>query len=230
MATFIKILQRGFNIHVHAIGDEAVTKTIDALEVAQQEVPGNHRNIITHLQIVKPEDIKRMHDLDITACVNVFWHFKDPCAYFEVEQRFLGKERAEKEYPLASFVKNGVRITASADHPITPDPNPFHAIEAGVTRNLYNAEFFEVDGIKDMDDSTWLLGKEERVSVMDMVKAYTINGAYSLHMDHEVGSLEMGKFADMIIIDRDIFNLNPLDIEFTKILKTIFNGNVVYES
>ncbi len=224
---FIKILRNGFNIHVHAIGDEAVSKTIDAMEVAQREVPGDHRNTITHIQLIKDRDIKRMQELDLTACVNVFWHFKDPCMYFQAELPFLGEKRADREYPLKRLVKNGIRITSASDHPCTPYPNPFFAIEAGVTRNLYNATFFKVEDIKDMDDHAWLLGREERVSVMDMVKAYTINSAYSLHMEQEIGSIEVGKYADIIVIDRDIFNINPIDIEFTKVLLTIFNGAVV---
>lgn len=227
--TFFKTMQKGFNIHVHAIGDEAITRTIDALEKAQKKVPGEHRNVITHLQVVKPEDITRMAELNITACTNVFWHFKDPCVYFGAELPFLGSQRAEREFPLASFRNNGVRITCASDHPITPYPNPFFAIEVGVTRNLYNADYFKEDDINHMDDPKWLLGKEERVTVMDMVKAYTINGAYSLYREHELGSIEVGKFADMIVIDRDIFTIDPIEIEFTQVSMTIYDGNIVYE-
>ena len=80
-----------------------------------------------------------------------------------------------------------------------------------------------------MDDSTYLLNKDERVSVEDMVKSFTINGAYSIFRDKEIGSIEVGKYADFIIIDKDIFNINPIDIEDTKVLMTILGGELVYK-
>ena len=225
---FAETLKRGFNIHIHAVGDEAVTKSIDAIEYAQNLYPGDHRNCITHLQIVKPEDIERMGKLGIVAGLNSFWHFKDPTVYFDGEVRFLGEERASREYPAKAFKDAGCVITCSADYPVTPNPNPFQAMEAGVTRNLFDADYFGVDDIQDMEDPKWLLGKEERLSLMDMVKAYTINAAYATHREKEMGSIEVGKWADMIVIDRDIFEINPLDIEFTKVLRTIYKGKTIY--
>lgn len=226
---FTETLKAGLNIHVHAIGDMAVTKTIDALKMAQNTVPGDHRNTITHLQIVNPKDIRRMKELSIIACVNAFWHFRDPCEFFELELPFLGRKRAEAEYPLASFVDNDVLITCASDFPITPYPSPFYAIQTGVTRNIFTPDYFQVDKIIDIDDPKWLLNKNERVTVEDMVKAYTINGAYALYAEDEIGSIEVGKYADMIIIDQDIFNVHPLEIEKTQVLKTIFDGCIVYE-
>lgn len=227
---FINVLSEGMNIHVHAIGDAAVTQAIDALEIAQKAVPGDHRNCITHLQIVKPSDIKRMADLNIVACCNVHWHFKDPSIYFECELPFLGEKRAENEYPLASLLKEGITITASGDVPITAYPNPFFAIECGVTRNLINAKFFKEEPIEDKDDPKWLLNKDERVSVLDMLKMYTVNAAYALHIDDITGSIEPGKYGDMIVIDRDVCEVDPLDIENTRVLKTILAGNVIYNA
>ena len=225
---FVKTLEAGLNIHIHAIGDAAVQQSIDALEYAQKLVPGDHRNTITQLQLVEPEDIRRMGELGIIACVNVHWHFKDPSIFFEAELPFLGEERANREYPLKSFLDAGVVITSSGDVPITPYPNPFYAIQLGVTRNLVNAEYFQVEPITDIDDPKWLLGPEERVTVEDMVKAYTVNAAYANYLEDEVGSIEVGKYGDLIIIDQDFFEIDPLDIEQTQVLKTIFGGKVVY--
>ena len=104
------------------------------------------------------------------------------------------------------------------------------AIQAGVTRNLYDADYFGVGAIDDEDDPRWLLGPEERVSVEDMVRAYTSNAAFAMHREQEIGTLEPGKKADMIIIDRDIFAIDHLDIEKTKVLETIFDGRVVYKA
>ena len=228
--TFIKILKRGFNIHIHAIGDAAVKEAVDALEVAQREVPGDHRNCITHLQVVRPEEIKRMADLGIVACTNPYWHFKDPCVYFQAELPYLGRERAEKEFPMKSFIDAGVIVTSSADYPVTPDPNPFFAVRAGVTRNVYHEEFYKVKPLLNIDDPEYLLEPNERADVLTMIKAYTVNAAYALHMEDEIGSIEPGKFADLMIVDNDVFKADPLAIQDIKVISKIFDGKVVFNN
>ncbi len=226
---FTKTLEAGFNIHVHAIGDAAIKETVDALEIAQRNVPGDHRNCITHLQVMRDEDIKRMADLGIVACVNAYWHFKDPCVFFESEKPYLGEARAEREFPLRSFLEAGTVITCSADYPVTTEPNAFHAIRAAVTRNVYHEDFYKVEKLQDPDDPKYLLNPDERVTVKDMVKAYTVNAAYALHLEDEIGSLEIGKKADAIVIDRDVFNTPPLEISDIKVIRTVFDGKIVYE-
>lgn len=225
---FIKALQRGFNIHIHAVGDGAVHQAVEALEKAQSTVEGHHRNCITHLQLVDKCDMEKMAQLDIIACVNPYWHIKDPCGYYDGEEIFLGRERAEKEYPLKSFTDMGVKVVSSADYPSSPYPNPFFAIQAAVTRNLYDAQYFGAEKITDENDPRWLLDPNERLSVLQMVRAYTTDAAYAIYMEDEIGSLEKGKKADAIVIDRDIFSIDHLDIENTKVLKTIFGGKEVY--
>ena len=227
---FEEVLRRGFNIHIHAVGDGAVDVAVEALEKAQRAVPGDHRNCITHLQLARDCDIEKMGRLDIVACVNTYWHLKDPTVFYDSEVSLLGEERAEKEYPLKKFLDNGVLITCSADYPSSPDPNPFFAIQAGVTRNMYDAGYFGVDPLTDENDPEWLLGPQERIGVWDMLKAYTINAAYAMHMENEVGSLEVGKKADLAVIDRDVPESDHLDIEKTKVLMTILGGKVVYSA
>jgi predicted amidohydrolase YtcJ len=79
-----------------------------------------------------------------------------------------------------------------------------------------------------MDDPTWLLNPDERISVLEAIKAYTVNGAYQLYRDDVIGTVEAGKYADLIVIDRDVFKINPLEIDGIKVLTTIFNGKVVH--
>lgn len=231
-----------FSIHVHSVGDGSTRKVLDAIEKSyhlnkdfneinksnNEKVP-NFRNTITHLQLVDKNDIKRFKDLNIIAALQPYWHLKGPKWWEEVDYKLLG-ERAKEEYPLKSFINENVIITSSSDHSVTPIPNPFYAIEAGVTRNLYNHNYFGVKDIKDMDDERYLLNKSERGSVEDLVRSFTINGAYQIFRENEIGSIEAGKYADFIIIDKDIFNINPIDIENTKVLKTFFNGKLVYDN
>ena len=226
---FDQTMKAGFQIHVHSIGDAATRLVLDSLKYAQkQNSTIDHRNVITHLQLVDDSDKPRFGELGIIAALQPYWHLKEPEWWDYVDSVNLGEDRAYKEYPVKSLLENGAILTASGDHPVSPVNNPFWAIEADVTRNLNNAEYYGVDDITDIDDPTWLLNPAERVSVMDMVKAYTVNGAYQLYREKTIGSLENGKFADMIVVDQDIFKVNPLDIDQTEVLTTIFDGDVVY--
>ena len=226
---FDRTMEEGFQIHVHSIGDAATRLVLDSMEYAQKENSTlDNRNVITHLQLVDDTDKARFGQLEIIAALQPYWHLKEPEWWEVVDRVALGYDRAYKEYPVKSLMDNGALLTGSGDHPVSPINNPFWAIEADVTRNLNNAEYYGVDDITDINDPTWLLNPAERVSVLDMVKAYTANGAYQLYREKTIGTLETGKFADMIIVDQDVFKINPLNIDKTKVLTTIFNGNVVY--
>lgn len=247
-----KANREGFSIHVHSVGDNATKTMLDAIEQVQnsndiikrnnisqnnrinqqnsqtQQVNIDYRNALTHLQLVRAEDIDRFKKLNVIASVQPYWHMKGPNWWDVVDYKLVGK-RAEDEYPLNSFVKSGVKIASSSDHSVTPIPNPFFAMQAGVTRNLYNAGYFGAENVKDMDEPQWLLNKNERVSVEDIVRSFTINGAYLIFRDDEIGSIEVGKCADFIVLDRDIFEINPVDIGDTQVLMTFFDGEVVYK-
>lgn len=226
---FQKAMEHGFQIHCHSIGDGATRDALDAMEAALEKLPeGDYRNTLTHLQLVSEADIARMKKMNIIANAQVYWHFKSP-VMFPLEQKLLGSERAEREYPLNRFVKAGIKVVSSSDFPVTPDPNPFHAIQAGVTRNLYHAESFGLDGIEDMDDETWLLDKEERISLTEMIRSFTINAAYAKFQDSIIGSLEVGKYGDFIVLDREPYETAPLELEYITVLETYFGGEKVYE-
>lgn len=220
-----KANREGFSIHVHSVGDNATKTMLDAIEEVEDS---NHRNALTHLQLVRAEDIDRFKKLNVIASVQPYWHMKGPNWWDVVDYKLVGK-RAEAEYSLNSFVKAGVKIASSSDHSVTPIPNPFFAMQAGVTRNLYNAGYFGARDVKDMDEPQWLLNKDERVSVEEIVRSFTINGAYLIFRDDEIGSIEVGKCADFIVLDRDIFEINPVDIGNTQVLMTFFDGKVVYK-
>ena len=225
---FQRCMEEGFQIHCHSIGDGAAHKALDAMEAAKRSLPeGDYRNIFTHLQLVSQDDIKRMRENGVIANVQSYWHFKSPVLYHQIEEPLLGK-RAEEEYPLQSFFREGVVVTASSDYPVTPEPNPFHAVEAGVTRNLYNAPGYGVEDIGHMDDPACLLNREERASVLDMIRAFTINSAYSLFQENITGSLEPGKAADFIVVSQDPFEVDPIQIEHTQVKSTYFEGEQVY--
>lgn len=221
----------GFQIHVHSIGDASTRQVLDAFEYALAENgPGDYRNLITHLQLVEPDDFSRFAELGIIANLQPYWAFKEPYWWEIVDEPLLGPERAEREYPMQSFIAAGALLVSSSDHGVTPYPIPFWAIEVGVTRNLNNAEFYEVDDITDIDDPTWLLAPEERVSLTDMIKSFTINSAFQNFREDKTGSIEVGKSADFIIVSQNLFEIDPLDIDMTEVLTTVFRGEVVWQA
>lgn len=225
---FAKTMKAGFQIHVHSIGDAATRLVLDSMEYAQKENSDvEARNVITHLQLVDEADKARFGELGIIAALQPFWHFQEPEWWDVVDLVALGEERAFKEYPVKSLLDNGAILTSSGDHPVSPVNNPFWAIESVVTRNLNNAEYYGVEDIKDKDDPKYLLNPEERISVKQAIEAYTINGAYQLFRENETGSIKEGKVADLVVLGSDLFKVNPVDIDSTEVVATIFNGKVV---
>lgn len=227
--TVFKVNKAGFQVHIHAIGDRAVRVSLDAFEHALGRVPGEHRNSITHLQLVSAEDLPRFEQLGVTANVQAYWHFKEPGWWEEIDYTYLGV-RAEKEYPLRSLLNAGAKLASSSDYSVVDYPNPLWAIKVGVTRNLSNAAYYDVDDIDSIDDQKWLLNGDERVTVKDMIDSFTVNNAYALFIDDRTGSIEPGKQADLVVLGDNLFKIDPLLIDKVRAWKTMFNGEFVYEA
>jgi len=227
---FVLAHQKGFQIHVHSIGDASTRNVLDALEYARSKVKGDFRPTITHNQLVSEQDIPRCAKLGVIASTQAgFWGMKEPDWWDVVDYPFLG-ERAEHEYPVKSFLDAGAVVVASSDHWVTPIPNPLWALETYVTRNLNNAEYYGVDDITDMDDPTWLLDPSQRITLEQAIRTYTSSGAYAIFMEDRIGTIEKGKYADMIILAENLYDVDPVKIDSVELLATIFNGEFVYEA
>ncbi len=226
---FYKANTKGLQIHVHSTGDGSTRKVLDALEAVHSQLPqGDYRNIITHLQLVDERDILRFKELEVIASVQPYWQFKGPKWWHNVDYQFLG-DRANREFPLRAFFDHDIIVASSSDYPATRVPNPLLAIEIGVTRNIDNGSFYGVEDITHMDDERYLLNKQERATVQQMIKSFTINGAYALFMEKETGSIEAGKFADLVVLDQNLLAIDPIQIDKTKVVMTFFGGKLVYE-
>lgn len=217
----------GLSIHVHSTGDASTRNVLDALEYVKSQITGNHRNVITHLQLVDKDDIPRFRELNVIASVQPYWHFKGPHWWKNVDYQFLGA-RAEQEFPLGSFFKNDIVVTSSSDYHATLVPNPMLAIDIGVTRNIDNGHLHGVEDITDINDAKYLLNKEERATVDQMIKSFTINSAYTLFMEKQTGSLEVGKLADLVVLDQNLLAIDPINIDKVRVVMTLFDGKVVY--
>ncbi|QJW44639.1 amidohydrolase [bacterium BFN5] len=221
--------QQGLQIYVHSTGDASTKKVLDILETIQDQVPsGDYRNTITHLQLVDQGDVPRFKKLQVIASVQPYWHFKGPNWWESVDYRILG-ERAKTEYPLKTFFAHGVTVTSSSDYPVTNVPYPMRAIDVGVTRNMDNGSFYGVDDIETMDDERYLLNGNERATVQQMLKSFTINGAYAMFMEESIGSIEIGKLADLVVLDQNLLAINPSDIDKVQVEMTFMDGKLVYK-
>lgn len=210
-----KALKEGFNIHVHAIGDAAIDEALNAIEVAQQIVPGKHRNAITHLQVCQPDHPKRMKELGVVAVVNPYWYY-ETSVYEPLELPFLGKERAEHMYYVKTFLEEGVPVSQASDFPVTVPPNTMMGLHLMVNRMhpKYSTEPF------------W---PEECISVEEALKAFTLGGAYENFLEEKIGSISVGKDGNFVVLDQDVTTISTMEIYKTKVLETWIDGECCYE-
>jgi len=206
-----------FQIHVHSIGDAATSVTLDAFEYAvKKNGKRDNRNIITHLQLVDPNDFLRFKNLDVVAVPQPYWFMKDDY-YYNIQVPYLGKKRADEEYPMKSFFDAGAVVASGSDYAVTIPCNPLNAIQTGITRSKL-----------DVTDPKEVLWPEEKVSLEQMIRSFTINGAYANFLENVTGSIEVGKSADMIVLDKNLFEIPVNEISKVKVLLTLFAGKEVY--
>jgi predicted amidohydrolase YtcJ len=219
----------GFQLVTHSIGDAATRRVLNALRLAGAARWRDARPVIAHLQLVRPQDICRMRRLGVVASVQPFWHMKEPRWWSRVDALMLGMRRATREYPLRRLFDAGLTVASSSDHPVTVHPDPLVAIETGVTRNLAAAKWHGVKDIASGDSKRHLLGKGQRVSVERMLASYTRNSAFLMGCEDECGALSPGLAADFIVLDRDPRTVPPVEIETCRVLRTYFNGRMVWD-
>jgi predicted amidohydrolase YtcJ len=200
-------------VHVHAIGDKAVTETLNGFEAARK-TNGNNKipHTITHLQIVLPSDFERFKKLNVLASYQLLWAFGDVTT-IDIVKPYIDPSLYKWQYPARSMLQAGSVICGASDWPVST-ANPFEAI--------YNAETRM--GPMGVLDSTQCMPR------MEMLYAYTINAAKALRAEKMIGSLEPGKYADIILLDRDILSINAQAMKDTRVLWTMFEGKKVYEA
>ena len=223
--------EAGFIFNIHAIGDRAVKTALDAIEKAQSGHGSKTRHLVTHLQLVRPEDVSRFEKLRAFASFTFAWATVDP-EYDLTVMPFIDRVDGagglydptsyymRNVYPAESIRRAGGVIVAGSDAPVdTRDPRPFVNIEGAVARDIFGAG---------------ALNFGEALSIEDAIDAYTINGARALQQEAIAGSLEKGKRADFIVLDQNIIKLArsgaAARISETKVLETWFDGKRVYKA
>ncbi|HEX6107646.1 MAG TPA: amidohydrolase [Gemmatimonadales bacterium] len=205
----------GFQIHVHAIGDRAVRMTLDALARARRtNGPRDARHSITHLQLIDPADIPRFRSLQVVANFEALWANGDEYLT-RLAEPALGPARSRWLYPIASVVRSGAVVSGGSDWSVS-SLDPLEAIEMGITHRPAGAPAAP----------PW--NPAERVDLATMLALYTINAAYALHQERETGSIEVGKLADLVVLDRNLFELPPDRIHEARVVRTLLEGRTVY--
>ncbi|MCP5381506.1 MAG: amidohydrolase [Kordiimonadaceae bacterium] len=205
----------GFQVHFHAIGDAAIRQSLDAIEYARNlNGPLGHRHHIAHLQVIHPDDIPRFAALDVVANFQPYWAAADEYI-MDLNLPAIGEERTSWMYPIRSIEKTGATIAFGSDWSVST-ANPFLEIETAVTRLGALGEPYPE------------FTPNERISLQSAIDAFTINAAFVNKQDDKTGSIEVGKLADLVVLNQNMFEINPDQISDTKVLITLFGGKSVY--
>jgi hypothetical protein len=202
LAKYIKELEPvGFDFHIHALGNRGIHESLNAIEQAGTS-KGRHR--ITHVEYVSPSDYSRFAKLNVTADAQVAGDFTKP-EHWHDNDYLVGTDLASNIIPLKDLKNANARITLSSDWDVS-ELNPFIGIQNAVTRS------------------------PQDLSLEEAIKAYTINAAYVMRQENKVGSIEEGKEADLIILDKNIFDIPVTQIKSTSVKATYLKGKLVYEN
>lgn len=206
----------GYQVMIHAIGDKGIRMSLDAFAYAREQngTTGNLHQI-THAEFITPPDITRFAELGITANFQPLWSTMDP--YMQLTAKRVGEARMQYVYPAHSVLEAGGKMVYGSDWSVA-SANPLYGIEVALTRRTPGRP-----------DAAPLL-PDEGVTLEQAVEAYTIAVARINHNDNRTGSITVGKDADLVVLDQDIFTVPTYDIGKTKVMVTLFRGQPVYGS
>ena len=209
------------DVHIHALGERAISETLNAIELVRQS-PSNanstSRYTICHIQVMTDNDIQRFAKLDVVAQSTPLW-----ASYDEFGKAFVSDDQFSRYFRFNSLKKAGVKMSFGSDFPAsgagTLGMSPIFNMEIGHTRQSPDTENAPIQP-----------GEHERLDIASLIKGYTLDGAYQLHMEEQIGSIEVGKKADFVILNKNLFQVDKYDIHKVQVLETILDGNTVYSA
>ena len=205
----MKAAKSGYAVHTHVIGDKAIRQALDAFQAVREAGYDDARLSTGHSSWVHPDDQPRYAEHNVTC--NVF--ATKNAVHDETNFSRVGAERMKYMLPMKSLVKHGTRLAMSADAPTAP-LDPWLQMEVAMLRKE--------------PDHTKALHPEQGLSLEEVIEAYTMGATYQINWEDIIGSLEVGKRADLVVVDQNIFEVDPSQIHRTRALVTMLNGQVVY--
>jgi len=207
----------GLAAKIHCAGDAAVTQALDAIEVVRSfNGPTPFIHHIAHASYITPDDIQRFADLGVAADLSpIIWF---PTVFLEAHKAAMGAERAQRFWPNRDLKTVGALMAGGSDWPVIPNPDPWHGIEGMVTRRNPSGDF--------PGASLW---PEQALDLETVIEIYTINAARAAGLGKTTGSIEVGKSADLIVLDQALFDVPADKIAETNVEMTFFEGRKVYE-
>lgn len=210
--------KNNIDVHIHALGERAIHEALNAIEEARKQAPDSAtRYTICHIEVITDQDLPRFAELDVIAQSTPLW-----ASYDTYGKQFVSEDQFSRFWRFKSLEDLGVRLSFGSDFPSsgagTLGLSPVVQIEIGHTRqNLGNPE------------SLVQPRETERLDVESLVRGFTIDAAYQMHMEDEIGSIEVGKKADLVVLDQNLFEIDAYDIHKTRVVMTMMDGEVVYE-
>jgi predicted amidohydrolase YtcJ len=215
---FVELLDKEkFQIHFHAIGDRAVRIALNALESARRNNgPRDARPLLAHIELIDPADVSRFARIGAIPCFQPLWAYED--AYItDLTRPKLGDDRMRWIYPIESMARTGANMAFGSDWNVS-SVNPLDGIEVAVTRSSFEGA----------QAGKNVFIPEERIDLPTALAAYTIGGAFANFWEKETGSLEVGKSAEVIVLDKNLFEIPPSELSEVRVLLTLFKGKTVY--
>jgi predicted amidohydrolase YtcJ len=219
-ALIIAVAGAGFEPHMHADGDRAVHEGLDGIEALRARFPDKDiRAAIAHDEIVDPRDFGRYKQLDAIPVLSFQWE-KQASDTVDNARDYMGPARYKYMEPAAFLANAGARVAYGSDWPVDALDEWF-ALKVGVTRTNSPASWPKYAG---------RLSQDAGLSRGEVLRAITMNSSYELHQDELTGSLEVGKLADLIVLDRNVLRIPAEEIAQVKVLQTVVGGRTVYEA
>ena len=210
----VKAASEGFDVHLHGIGDNTVHENLLAAKAIRDAGYDDTIITIAHTQCVLEEDIPKFAEYDVIANTTGVWHYGDPAAY-----DLIGK-RADRMFPMYSIIKCGAKMSLGSDFPGDEyGPQPLNSIETATTRQMLGDP-----------DSPILQPESERLPMDELIKGFTETAVYQVRMDDKLGTIEPGKYADFIILDQNLYEVDPYELRNVKVCMTVMNGEVTYQA
>lgn len=211
--------RNNIDVHIHALGERAIHESLNAIEAATKAAPDSTtRYAICHIQVITDQDLPRFAELDVIAQSTPLW-----ASYDTYGEQFVSEDQFSRFWRYNSLKDLGVRLSFGSDFPAsgagTLGLSPVVQIEIGHTRQNPGEPEAPIQP-----------RESERLDVASLVRGFTIDAAYQMHLEDVIGSIEVGKKADLVVLDQNIFDVDAYEIHKTEVVLTMMGGDIVYES